>query len=95
LSNRLLESSANEDIVVSDPQKPTAVNSEYFPSRFHCSDKTINIPKIKAPRILTIKTLRGNVLNNNGDSVILYRRKAPNTDPTAKNTNSKPFIIYL
>lgn len=40
-----------------------------------------NIPRINAPRILTIKTLRGKVLNNNGDSVILYLRKAPNTDP--------------
>ena len=54
-----------------------------------------NIPKINAPRILTIKTLRGKVLNNNGDSVILYLKKAPSTDPTAKNTNSKPFIAYL
>jgi len=35
------------------------------------------------------------VLNNNGDSVILYLRKAPSTDPAAKNTNSKPFIILI
>ena len=31
--NRLLESRAKEDIVVRDPQKPTASNSEYLPSR--------------------------------------------------------------
>jgi hypothetical protein len=81
-------------MVVSEPQKPIAVKSEYLPSRFHCSDKTTNIPRINASRILTIKTLRGKVLNNNGDYVILYLRKAPSIDPTAKNTNSKPFIVY-
>ncbi|EGP94663.1 hypothetical protein MY1_1919 [Nitrosarchaeum koreense MY1] len=52
------------------------------------------MPKTNAPIILTIKTLRGNELNSSGDSVILYLRKAPSTDPTAKNTNSKPFM-YL
>lgn len=63
-------------MVVSEPQKPIAVKSEYLPSRFHCSDKMISIPRINAPITLTIKTLRGKVLNNNGDSVILYLRKA-------------------
>ena len=71
-------------MVVSEPQKPIVVKSEYLPSRFHCSDKTTNIPRINAPITLTIKTLRGKVLNNNGDSVILYLRKAPSTDPLPK-----------
>ena len=62
-------------MVVSEPQKPIAVKSEYLPSRFHCSDKMTNIPRINAPRILTIKTLRGKVLNNNGDSVIYILEK--------------------
>lgn len=75
----MLESSANDDIVVSEPQNPIAAKSENLPSRFHCSDKMINIPKINAPRTLTIKTLRGKVLNNNGDSVILYRKNTPRT----------------
>jgi len=79
--------------VVNDPQNPTAANKEYLPSRFHCSDITIKIPKMNAPIIFTIKTLSGYVLKSNGDSVILYLRKAPKTDPTAKNTNSKPFIF--
>jgi len=61
-------------MVVSEPQKPIAVKSEYLPSRFHCSDKMI-IPRINAPITLTIKTLRDKVLNNNGDSGILYLRK--------------------
>ena len=54
----------------------------------------IDFPKMKAPITLTIKTLIGRVLKSNGDSVILYLRKAPKTDPIAKNTNSKPFIFY-
>ena len=92
---RLLESSAKEDIVVNEPQNPTAASKEYLPSKFHCSDKITKIPKIKAPITLTIKTLTGKVLKINGDSVILYLRKAPKTDPAAKKTNSRPFIFYL
>ena len=70
LSSRLLESSANADIVVNEPQKPTAANNEYFESRCHCCETTTNIPRINAPAILTIKTLTGNVLKINGDSVV-------------------------
>ena len=84
MSKRLLESNANDDMVVSEPQKPIAAKSEYFPSRFHCADKMTSIPRINAPMTLTIKILRGKVLNNNGYSVILYLRKAPSTEPTAK-----------
>ena len=35
-SSKLLESSANSEIVVRDPQNPTAAKREYFPSRCHC-----------------------------------------------------------
>lgn len=72
-----------------------AANSEYLPSRFHYSNTITNIPKMKTPIILTIKTLRGKVLNNNVDSVIFYFRKAPTTEPTAKKTNSRPFITIF
>jgi len=44
--------------------------------------------------ILRIRiTLTGSVLKSKGDSVTLYLRNAPSTDPTARKTNSKPFII--
>jgi hypothetical protein len=57
-------------MVVNEPQKPTAANREYFPSRCYCCDNTTNTPRIKAPATLTIKTLTGNVLKSKGDSVI-------------------------
>ncbi len=40
-------------------------------------------------------TLTGSVLKSKGDSVTLYLRNAPSTDPTARKTNSKPFIYSL
>ena len=92
LSSRLLESSAKADIVVNEPQKPTAANKEYFESRCHCCETTTNTPRINAPAILTIKTLTGNVLKINGDSVSLYLRNAPRTEPIPRKINSKPFI---
>jgi hypothetical protein len=50
-----------------------AKKKEYFGSRFHVSDNTENIPKIKLPIILTIKTFNGRPHNTtNGDSTILY-----------------------
>ncbi len=94
-SRRLLESSANADIVVSEPQNPTAAKREYLPSRFHCCDIMTNAPRINAPTTLTIKTLTGNVLKSKGDSITLNLRYAPSTDPTARKTNSKPFIYIL
>ena len=90
---RLLESNANDDMVVNEPQNPSAIKREYLPSRFNCSDNITKIPKTNAPITLTIKTLSGIVLNNNGDSVILNLRNAPITEPAAKNTNSRPFIL--
>ena len=92
LSSRLLESKAKADIVVNEPQKPTAANKEYFESRCHCCEATTNIPRINAPAILTIKTLTGKVLKINGDSVSLYLRNAPKTEPTPRKINSKPFM---
>jgi len=83
-SRRLFESSANEDIVVSEPQNPTAAKREYRPSRFHCWDIITNAPRINAPIILTIKTLTGNVLKSKGDSVILYLRNASSTEAYCK-----------
>ncbi len=38
---------------------------------------------------LTTKTLTGNVLKSKGDSVTLYLRNAPNTDPTARKINQR------
>ncbi len=92
-SNKLLESSANEDIVVKEPQNPTAANREYLPSRLHCCETTTNMPRINAPITFTVKTFSGNVLKSNGDSVILYLRNAPKTEPAARKTNSSPFIF--
>ena len=91
-SSKLLESSANADMVVSEPQKPTAANKEYFESRCHCCESTTNTPRIKAPAILTIKMLTDNVLKIYGDSVSLYLRNAPRTEPMPRKINSRPFI---
>jgi len=82
---KLVESSARKDIVVNDPQNPIAVKSEYFPSRFHCCESTMNNPWIDDPITLANKTLRGIVVKINGDSVILYLKKPPSTDHSKKN----------
>ena len=91
-SKRFVESNANEDIVVNEPQRPTAANNEYFPSKFHCWEITINNPRMNAPITFTIKTLSGKVLKIRGDSVILYLINAPITEPIPRNTNSRPFM---
>ena len=94
LSNKLFTSSANDDIVVKDPQKPIAKKNEYLGSRFHVIDKTENIPKIKLPIIFTIKTFNGSPPNTtSGDSTILYLKKAPQIAPIPRRRNSKPFIV--
>ena len=92
LSSKLLESSAKADIVVNQPQKPTTPNKEYFESRCHCCESTTNAPRMKASAIFTIKTLTGNVLKINGDSVSFYLRNAPSTEPTSRKINSKSYI---
>jgi hypothetical protein len=93
LSIKLFTSSANDDIVVKEPQKPIAKKKAYFGSRFHETAKTENIPKIKLPIILTIKTFNGSPLMTSGDSTILYLKKAPHTAPTPRSKYSKPFIV--
>ena len=94
LSTKLFTSSANDDIVVKDPQKPIAKKKEYFGSRFHETDKTENMPKIKLPMIFTIKTFNGSPPNTtSGDSTILYLKKAPHIAPIPRRRNSKPFIV--
>jgi hypothetical protein len=94
LSNKLFTSSANDDIVVKDPQKPIAKKNEYLGSRFQVIDKTENIPKIKLPIIFTIKTFNGSPPNTtSGDSTILYLKKAPQIAPIPRRRNSKPFIV--
>ena len=79
-------------MVVNDPQNPIAVKREYFWSRYHCCDSTMKSPSMNEPITLTIKTFTGNVLKINGDSVSLYLRNAPSTEPTPRKINSKPFI---
>ncbi len=96
LSNKLFTSSANDDIVVKEPQKPIANKNEYLASRFQDRDKIENIPKIKLPMILTIKTFNGRPPNiTSGDSTILYLKKAPQTAPIPKRINSKPFMLKI
>ena len=50
---------------------------------------------MNAPSTLTIKTLSGSVLKSKGDSVTLYLRNAPSTEPAARKTNSSPFIYSI
>jgi biotin carboxylase len=51
---------ANEDMVVKEPQKPTAVNNTYWESRFNATDSMENSPKTKLPITFTIRTFTGN-----------------------------------
>ena len=91
LSRRLIDSRAKDDIVVNDPQKPTAMRIEYFLSRLRFIDKTEKMPRIKLPARLIINTLIGRTPNNMGEDVILYLKYAPTRAPMAKKTNSIPF----
>ena len=95
LSSKLFTSSANDDIVVKEPQKPIAKKKEYLGLRFHDRDNTENIPKIKLPIIFTIKTFNGRPPTKNGDSTILYLKKAPQTAPIPRRIYSKPFILKI
>jgi hypothetical protein len=69
LSNKLFTSSANDDIVVNEPQNPIAKKNEYLGSRFHAIDKTENTPKIKLPMTLTIKTFSGSPPKRSGGNL--------------------------
>ena len=84
-------SKANEDIVVKEPQNPIAIRREYLVSKFHTTDKIENMPKIKLPVTLTVKTLIGSIPNVVGKDTILYLRKTPDKAPIDRNTNSIPF----
>jgi len=46
-SSRLVVSNAKEDIVVKEPQKPTATKIEYCEFTFNAIKRTENKPKIK------------------------------------------------
>jgi hypothetical protein len=93
LSIRLLVSSANEEIVVNEPQNHTAASKEYFESKFHKTERIENTPEVKLPITLITRMLIGSVPRIKGDSAILYLRKAPATAPTASNANSIHFIF--
>jgi hypothetical protein len=73
----LFVSRANEDIVVREPQNPTATSIEYFVSRFQKTEITENTPRMKLPITLTIRTLTGRAPSIIGDETILYLRNAP------------------
>ena len=49
LSKRFVDSRAKEDIVVKEPQNPTAIRRKYFVSRFQTADKIENTPNTKLP----------------------------------------------
>jgi len=93
LSYKLFTSSANDDIVVKDPQKPIAKKNEYLGSRFHVIDKTENIPKIELPIILLLKRLMEVLLILQVEILQFYIKNAPQTAPIPRRRNSKPFII--
>jgi hypothetical protein len=56
---RLLVSIAKDDIVVKEPQKPTATNKVYWGSKLKPTDRIENKPKIKLPTMLIANTLTG------------------------------------
>ena len=82
-------------MVVREPQNPIAIRREYLVSKFHTTYKIENMPKIKLPVTLTVKTLIGSIPNVVGKDTILYLRKTPDKAPIDRNTNSIPFIILV
>ena len=93
LSNNVTDSKANDDIVVSVPQKPMAIKKEYLGSRFKETDRLEKTPRIKLPIIFTIITFEPIIPNTAGKDVILYRAYAPSMAPKINNINSIAFII--
>lgn len=69
LSNKLFTSSANDDIVVKEPQNPIPKKKEYLGSRLNVMDKIENTPKIKLPMTLTIKTFSGSPPKRSGGNL--------------------------
>jgi hypothetical protein len=97
LSKRFVDSRAKDDIVVKEPQNPTAIRRKYFVSRFQTTDNIENIPKTKLPSTFTANIFSGNDATTRGDDTILYLRKAPAKAPTANKINSIPliFVVHL
>src|SRR6476646_7563836 len=88
LSNRFIDSRAKEDMVVREPQNPTATRRKYFVSRFQTTENIENTPNTKLPITFTARIFSGNVANSTGDDTILYLRKAPAKAPSPKKRNS-------
>jgi len=95
LSKRFVDSRAKEDIVVKEPQNPTAIRRKYFVSRFQTTDNIENVPNTKLPNTFIAKIFSGNAATTSGDDTILYRRNAPAKAPTASKRNSFPFILLF
>ena len=97
LSKRFVDSRAREDMVVKEPQNPTATRRKYFVSRFQTADNIENTPNTKLPSTFTARILSGNAPRTMGDDTNLYLRKAPARAPTAKKINSIPliFVVHL
>jgi len=93
LSNRFIDSRAKEDMVVREPQNPTATRRKYFVSRFQTTENIENTPNTKLPITFTARIFSGNVANSTGDDTILYLRKAPAKAPSDNKRNSIPFIF--
>ena len=93
LSKRFNDSRVKEDIVVREPQNPTAIRRKYFVSRFQTTDNIENTPNTKLLTTFTARIFSGNVATTTGDYTILYLRKAPAKAPTANKRNSIPLIF--
>lgn len=64
-------SKANEDMVVKDPQNPTATSKEYFESKFKDVERAENIPKMKLPIMLINSTFEVSEPNTGVEDAIL------------------------
>ena len=69
-SSRVVVSRAKEDIVVNEPQKPTATKSAYCEFKFSVTKKMENKPKIKLPATFTSMIFMGNPQIVRGDSTM-------------------------
>jgi hypothetical protein len=93
LSKRLIDSKAKADMVVKEPQNPTAKNNEYFASILKLVDKIEKTPRIKLPMTFTTRMFTGSVPITIVDETNLYLRNAPARAPMPNNINSNPFIF--
>jgi hypothetical protein len=93
LSRRLIDSRAKADMVVNEPQNPTAKNNEYFASILKLVDKIENTPRIKLPMIFTTRMLTGSVPITILDETNLYLRNAPARAPMPNNIN--PILSFF